>query len=164
MHSSKKKKQSFFVEDQQTPVPVRVNNKRKANHEESSQSGFAKRVKRQHNNDLAYFKHFDDTMHNYISTVISSKIKNSKNLDADLLKVKNDLTSKNILPSGILSNAASLAGLENSVMKNFMDNNGDKLVVDLFKDYVNKNFTSIADFLKQRNTSSASEISSSFEE
>ena len=46
-----------------------------------------------------------------------------------------------------------------------MDNNGDKLVVDLFKDYVNKNFISIADFLKQRNTlSSASESSSSLEE
>ncbi len=46
-----------------------------------------------------------------------------------------------------------------------MNSNGDKLVVDLFKDYINKNFTSIADFLKQRNTlSSASEISSSLEE
>jgi hypothetical protein len=37
-------------------------------------------------------------------------------------------------------------------------------MVDLFKDYVNKNFISIADFLKQRNTLSASESSSSFEE
>jgi hypothetical protein len=80
------------------------------------------------------------------------------------VNAKNDLTSKKRPPPGILSNAASFAGLKISVMKSFMDNNGDKLVVDLFKDYVNKNFTSIADFLKQRNTLSASESSSSLEE
>ncbi|ORE07736.1 hypothetical protein BCV72DRAFT_241025 [Rhizopus microsporus var. microsporus] len=161
MCSSKKKKQrSFFVEDKQTPIPIRVN-KRKLNNEEPTQSDFAKRSKRQHNNDLTYFTCFDNSMHNYISTVILNKIRNSKKLEAGLLKAKNSLSNKTRFPPVIMTNAASFAGLETSVMRSFMENSGQKLIIELWKDYVNENFDSIAKTSRDRNLFFKKEESSS---
>ncbi|RCH96089.1 hypothetical protein CU098_005245, partial [Rhizopus stolonifer] len=88
--NQKIEKKSFFMEDKQTPVPTHLNKRKFI--EESSQSEFAKRTKRQHNNDPAHLTFFDKSMHNYISIAILNKMKNSKRLDPNLLKVKNDST------------------------------------------------------------------------
>lgn len=158
MRNSKKKKQdSSFTADKQTPVPS-LSNKRRLS---DAESHFAKRTKKQHNNDLGYLAYFDQSMHNFISAVILNKIRSSKKLDADLLKAKKDLQSKKRLPNGIMTNAAAFAGLEAAVMRNFMENNARKLPIHLFVDYVNEHFDPIASTLKEKNLSFKKEDPSS---
>ncbi|CAO3636577.1 unnamed protein product [Mucor hiemalis] len=60
-----------------------------------------------------------------------------------------------------MTNAASFAGLEPSTMRNFMENNASKLPINLWKDYVENNFDTIALELKRKNLSFASAQSSS---
>lgn len=157
MRSSKKKRQrSFFSENSQTSVPILTDKQ-----EGSTQTDFTKRRKQQHDNNLTYLTCFDSSMRNYISTVILSKIKNSKKIEAGLLKAKNDMLNKARLPPGIMTNAASFAGLEASVMRSFMKNNAQKLMIDLWKDYVNEHFDTIAKTLKEKNLSFENKESSS---
>ncbi|CAO3646917.1 unnamed protein product [Mucor hiemalis] len=100
-------------------------------------------------------------MKNYLSTVILSKIKSSKKLKSDLEKLKSDFANKSRLPNGIMTNAANFAGLEPNTMRNFMENNASKLPINLWKDYVENNFDTIALELKRKNLSFASAQSSS---
>ena len=149
MPRKKKRQTSFFTESKQTPVPIFADNKRR--HSSTEQQQFVKRTKTHHNNDPVHMLYFNDSIRNYISTVILAKIKKSKKLDADLLKMKEDLSQKQRLPAGIMTNAATFAELEPHVMKNFIDNNAPKLPVDLFTDFVKENFDSIAKYLKEKN-------------
>ncbi|GAA5797861.1 hypothetical protein HPULCUR_003257 [Helicostylum pulchrum] len=52
-----------------------------------------------------------------------------------------------------MSNAATFAGLGLPVMRNFVEKNATKLPINLWKDYVNEYFDSIARELKERNIS-----------
>lgn len=150
--SKKKKQQSVHTQDRQTPVPVLVT-KRKRDSIEPEQSDFTKRTKQQHNNDLNYLQFFYQSIENFLSVAISSKLKTSKKLDIDLAKLKSDFSNKTRLPSGIMTNAATFAGLEPHIMRNFIDNNCSKTPVNAFKDHVNERFDNIANGLKARNLS-----------
>ncbi|KAI8365767.1 hypothetical protein BD560DRAFT_425163 [Blakeslea trispora] len=93
LNSKRKKQVSSFDADKQTPVPS-LSNKRRLSDAESSQSHFAKRAKKQHNNDLSYLAYFNQSMHNFTLTVILNKIRSSKKLDVGSKKAKKGLTKQ----------------------------------------------------------------------